>query len=128
VSAPTKFPREELRRAERCPRFDGCSAPVCPLMGMGGTHLRGEPVCFFLREAVKVGGEARLRLRLPEDLATAVVEAGSVAIALQGDIGRALRRASKQGSKRDGAAHARQAKSGQRARTPHIATDMAESA
>lgn len=108
--AGTSQPELTVRRMERCPRFDGCSAPVCPLMGLTGTHLRGDEVCFYLREASKPGGEARLRCYLPEDLKETIVEATSTAIALHGDIARALRRASTQGSKLDGAAHARQAK------------------
>lgn len=127
MSAPAKFAREDIERAQRCPRFDSCSAPVCPLMGMSGRHVRGDAVCPLLMEAVKVGGEARLKCYLPDDLARAVVEAIPVAIALHGDIARALQRASAQGSKLDGAAHAREAKAEQRARNLRIAADIAES-
>lgn len=55
-----------------CPRWDSCSAPVCPLdpdWPLTG-HLRGERVCLLLCELVKPDGEARLRGALP----TAVVD------------------------------------------------------
>jgi hypothetical protein len=96
---------------------------VCPLIGIGGTHLRGEQVCFFLKEAVKAGGEARLKWYLPEHLAQEVVEAIPAAKALHGDIARQLKRASVQGSKLDGAAHARQVKAELRASTSAAASD-----
>lgn len=46
-----------------CPKFDKCSAPICPLDGEWHkrSHLKGERVCFFLAEASKRGG------RLPQD-------------------------------------------------------------
>lgn len=107
MSAPTNRLVEQLKRAEQCPRFESCSAPVCPLMGMTGRHLRGDPVCAYLKEAVKDGGEARLKWYLPEHLVEGVVEAVPVAIALHGDIAKRLLRASEQTSKLDGAARAR---------------------
>ena len=38
-----------------CPKFDRCSAPICPLdpYWNESTYLRGEPVCLYLREAAK---------------------------------------------------------------------------
>lgn len=74
MSAPAKFSREYIERAQRCPRFDSCCAPVCPLMGMRGRHLRGDAVCPLLKEAVKVGGGAQLKCSLPDELAKVVVE------------------------------------------------------
>jgi hypothetical protein len=76
-----------------------------------------------MREAVKAGGEARLKWYLPEPLAKEVVEAIPAAKALHGDIARQLRRASMQGSKLDGAAHARQVKAELRAATTPAETD-----
>ena len=45
-------------KIEDCPRFDRCSAPICPLDTdwQLRTHLPGEPICAFLREAAKQGG------------------------------------------------------------------------
>ncbi len=40
-----------------CPRFDHCNAPLCPLDDWTlRHHVKGEPVCFYLREAAKHGG------------------------------------------------------------------------
>ena len=38
-----------------CPRFDGCSAPICPLDPdcLDRAHLKDEAVCFYLRLHVK---------------------------------------------------------------------------
>jgi len=56
--------------AARCPRFDSCNAPVCPLDPdwPRAQHLPGERVCGLLCELVKAGGEARLRARVPSEL------------------------------------------------------------
>jgi hypothetical protein len=88
---------EELKR---CPRFDGCSAPVCPLYG-AMDHLRGEPICAFMLEAVKPGGEERLRSVLPVELAESIMEFIPEAREASPDIARRLKRAAKQGSKLD---------------------------
>lgn len=52
--------------ARDCPRWDGCSAPICPLDPdwRQCQHLAGERVCGMLCELVKHGGQARLRARL----------------------------------------------------------------
>ena len=52
-----------------CPRFDHCSAPICPLdcHWQRRTHLPGERVCGLLCELVKQGGEARIRGWLPAE-------------------------------------------------------------
>jgi len=94
----------------RCPRFDSCSAPVCPLGNLSVGHGRGEPICPFLKEAVKPGGTAVLHRYLPEDLARAIQEAAPKVIALYGDIARRLRRASTQGSRMEQIERARHAR------------------
>jgi hypothetical protein len=45
-----------------CPKFLHCKAPICPLEAdyQKRTHLKGEPVCFYLAEAVKDGARATL--------------------------------------------------------------------
>lgn len=35
-----------------CPRYESCSAPMCPLTA-GGSYLDGEPLCFYVREHAK---------------------------------------------------------------------------
>ncbi len=49
-------------KIEDCPRFDRCSAPICPLDAdwQHRAHLNGEPICIFLREAAKQGGKLRV--------------------------------------------------------------------
>lgn len=44
-----------------CPKFEGCSAPICPLDPDWShrVHCKGEPVCFYLLESVKPGARAR---------------------------------------------------------------------
>jgi hypothetical protein len=46
-----------------CPRFERCSAPICPLDSdwQERTQLKGEPTCFYLLEYVKGGAEADFR-------------------------------------------------------------------
>ena len=45
-------------KPEDCPKFGGCSAPVCPLdrKWRERVHLKGEAVCGYLREAGKEEG------------------------------------------------------------------------
>jgi hypothetical protein len=54
----------------RCPRFERCSAPLCPLdpQRPRRSHLRGEAVCAHLRELVKAGGPDRVRHAVAQDL------------------------------------------------------------
>jgi len=101
-----------MNKLYSCPRFDRCSAPVCPLASpdMTGTHLRGEEVCVYLREAVKPGGPERLRSSLSEHIAEGVLRAVPAAMSLAGDLGRRLRRASRQGSKVQATAIARRSR------------------
>ena len=57
-----------------CSRFSKCSAPICPVDREWAkrTHLRGEPVCLYLREFVKVGGETRLSGSVPNEVVQAI--------------------------------------------------------
>lgn len=45
-----------------CPNWQRCNAPVCPLSDEWAQlkYFKGEPVCRWLREYSKDGGEARL--------------------------------------------------------------------
>ena len=54
-----------------CPRFNTCNAPTCPLdpQFTDAPTLRGEPVCRWLREAVKADGGGD---RIPAEIAPAV--------------------------------------------------------
>jgi hypothetical protein len=48
---------------ETCPKYQGCSAPICPLdpNWHKTKHLKDERVCFYLCEAQKDGSELRFR-------------------------------------------------------------------
>lgn len=89
-----------------CPRFDRCDAPVCPLDDWKASrHVKGEPVCFYLREATKQGASAPLTGDIPKELAEEVSIAHREIVSSPcspfGDIRRRLLRAAKSPSKRN---------------------------
>jgi hypothetical protein len=96
---PSVNTASDLGMAMSCPKFDSCSAPYCP--AIGGTHLRGEPVCHYLKESVKADGQARVRGSLSKPLADTVIKDGLRLINTMGPLSKPLRRASKQGSRMD---------------------------
>jgi hypothetical protein len=81
-----------------CPQFERCTAAFCPLTA-NGKHLRDEPVCLYLREAVKVGGDERVRRTLPAQLAERINSAARELFVPHSMLYRQLKRASKQASK-----------------------------
>jgi len=97
------MPTRELPRptSQRCPRFDGCNAPICPLDNWRqAQHLQGERVCLWLREAVKPGGMARIARAATDDIAAAVAEALPAIVASgSADLRHKLAEASRSGSK-----------------------------
>lgn len=90
---------------ERCPRFQGCGANICPLDTHWPvrTHLAGEPVCGLLMESVKPGGEARLRAYIQGELVNAVLGRRDAISARWGDVKSRLARATLTGSKLEAA-------------------------
>lgn len=86
---------------EACPRFAKCVANICPLDvdWPRRKHLRGEPICLYLREAVKVGGLAVLHVHIPGELSKRVVRALPEIVDRYVDISRRLIRASTTPSK-----------------------------
>jgi hypothetical protein len=84
-----------------CKRFDFCSCPVCPLDPHWSRcrHLKGEPVCLWLRERAKVGGEHAIRGSLPADQAAAVETVFQLVWLRRNPLSRALSRAADTGSK-----------------------------
>lgn len=46
-----------------CKYFDNCNAPICPLdeRFICRQYLRGEPVCYFMAEAVKPKGQQKIK-------------------------------------------------------------------
>jgi hypothetical protein len=58
-----------------CPRFHHCNAPLCPVDDWAQRYqVKGEPVCFYLREAAKHGGTPPLTGDIPAELAAKVAE------------------------------------------------------
>jgi hypothetical protein len=79
-----------------CPKFAHCRAPICPLdpQFLRSMHLRGERLCFYLREYVKTGSQARFEgVVCGESLYQAMAAAYPRVIAQYGDIRRRLERA-----------------------------------
>ena len=98
MSAPVSVAPK--KGAARCPRFDGCNAPICPLDDwQRAQHLQGEPVCSLLCELVKDGGEARLRARVSSDLVDTLAEVLPKVAERWGRVRMQLQRASRTGSR-----------------------------
>ena len=84
-----------------CPRYDRCSAPVCPLDPEWRlrSHLKGEPVCGLLLELSKTGGEATLRGFLPAQVAQVAITLAPALLARHAPLRKAWEKASKTGSR-----------------------------
>lgn len=85
----------------QCPRWENCSAPVCPLAPEWEQfrHLDDERVCGLLCELAKDGGEARLRGALPATLVDRLAEVAPKIEARHYPIRKRLRLASRTGSR-----------------------------
>ncbi len=92
-----------------CPKYDRCSAPACPLWDINTTHLKGERVCFYLREYVKQGGRAKLLGVLPREMVNQIAEVLPVIISRHSDIKKQLNRSALTGSKIDALCRTRRA-------------------
>ena len=60
---------ENVSSMRRCPKFDRCRAPICPLDANWRlrTHVSGDTVCYLALEAVKDGADSRLAQRISEE-------------------------------------------------------------
>lgn len=78
-----------------CPRFDSCSAPLCPLDSdwTRRKYRRDEAVCPLVLEVAKDGGADRLRDKLPT-VAETVLVASPLMATKYPDIAKRLARAS----------------------------------
>lgn len=49
--------------SQQCKRFNSCNAPICPLdeQYLKRIYLKSESICYYLKEAVKQNGEAKIR-------------------------------------------------------------------
>jgi len=98
-----------------CPKFDSCSAPVCPLGYADVVYRDGEPVCYYVRQVAK--GEAA-----SNELEAALLEKAAKSLQLplragDSDYQKRIRRAAQSPSKRSQIASA----STKRLCKPHIA-------
>ena len=86
---------------ETCPKFQGCSAPICPLDSNWRKvrHLKGERICFYLCEAQKYHAEAIFGGRGLKDLYQVMVEATPDISLRWGTIKKALAKAARTGSR-----------------------------
>lgn len=93
----------QAKGAALCPKFDQCSAPICPLEATWwrAQHLPGDRICLWLREAVKPDGLARISRAATADIAGTVAEALPAIFACSSDIRHKLAAAARSGSKLD---------------------------
>lgn len=63
-SHPNSILEDIMNPMKACPRYDKCSAPICPVdpNWRRRSHLEGERVCVWLTELSKAGGEEQIRL------------------------------------------------------------------
>lgn len=79
-----------------CPRYLSCNAGFCP--AIGGTHVKGEVICLWLREAVKTAGRAKIGAACAGNLAEAVLVAAQRLLTQRCALADELRRAARHGS------------------------------
>lgn len=96
MTAPPVTPAE-------CSKFEGCSAPLCPLDAewQRRSYLKGEATCLYLRELVKGTNWANLGSPLPTLVAETIAASLAAMLAALGPHSRRLRRAARTGSKVD---------------------------
>jgi hypothetical protein len=88
-------------RMEDCPKFNRCSAPICPLDPdvLSRTYLPGEPVCLYMREFVKPDAKDRFQGAQRGDLYDHLSHSLETLLDRYAPLRKALKRASKTGSK-----------------------------
>ncbi len=90
-----------LQNPRECSRFEHCAAPICPLDHdwRARRHLVGDPLCLYLREAVKPESEANLAPHLPRATIESLLTLAPTIAARHGDIRRRLAKAAQASSK-----------------------------
>ena len=80
-----------------CPKFDHCSAPICPIdpEWQKRVHIKGDPVCFYLRQHAKDPLWGRKAVSVASKLIDKVGEVYLEVIARYGPLKTALVRAEK---------------------------------
>ena len=78
-----------------CPRYDTCSAPICPLdpLWRKRRHQKSEPTCFYFREAGKEGAEKRFSGRADRAIYLRAVEVRPLIETAHGDLWKRLQEA-----------------------------------
>jgi len=84
-----------------CPKYDGCSAPICPLDPdwPRRVHRKGEPVCFYLLESAKPGARTRFEGSMAMSLYHAMERSIDVLCTRHAPIRKALARAKRTGAR-----------------------------
>lgn len=95
-------------RPNQCPNYQSCSAPLCPLDPgwFRCKYLKGEPICFYLKEAQKPGARFRFETRIEQEIYRACCINDAPMKAKSGALRRKLERASKTKSRRESFDHA----------------------
>jgi hypothetical protein len=93
-------------KISNCPRFDKCSAPICPLDRNWKlrVYLKGEPICFYLLEYVKPNAKAQFQGSIGVRIYAAVQTSIDAMSHRYAPLRRALERAKRTGSRITGCA------------------------
>ena len=77
---------------QQCPKFDSCSAPICPLdkQRQQRTMLRDERLCHYIRKAIRNEPATGLEALIVDEAKLVIVDAH-----LDKALDRAIKRASK---------------------------------
>lgn len=107
VASRSRAIRYEALIPQSCPRYDKCSAPLCPLDSewRRRKHLQGERVCYFLREAIKDGAAARFEATADVEIFAAATQMLAEPENLNAYVRQRLRDAEQTGSRLDSARH-----------------------
>lgn len=86
-----------------CPKFEYCSAPICPLdkQVLTRSHLKGETTCLYLREYAKTGFRAISEGYIPRNIGSAITLVYPALIDRYVPLKKQLMRATLSGSKRE---------------------------
>ena len=92
----TKTKNKTAIQMAQCPRFDQCSAPICPIDTdwRKRAHRKDEPVCAYLRYYAKDPLWGQKQGTVPTELWLKVVEVYPQVIARYGPLKKVLERAS----------------------------------
>ena len=91
-------------KSRDCHKFEGCSAPVCPLdaCSMRAPHYDGEPICFLLSEYSKPTAKDDLRGAIGDEQYEVIQLHYPIVFERYGPIRKRLKRASTTGSRLGG--------------------------